>query len=234
MDIAKAFTYVFEDKRWITKIGIAAIVSLLSFLIIPIPLLTGYLVAVTRNVRDGVKQPLPEWDDFGQFFRDGLALLVAQLVYTLPFWLLACIVFFATVGFGGLAEMSEEAAIAGILATFGLVACLGGIFALALLFISPAIVLQYVNTNQLGACFRFGEVIGIARRNLGDIVLVLLVSVGAGLALGAVTSVLGIIPCLGQIVAFVLGIAAGPYFLVVSGHLYGQIAVKDAGKGMGF
>lgn len=49
MDIAKAFTYVFEDARWITKIGIAAIVSLLSFLIIPIPLLTGYLVAVTRK-----------------------------------------------------------------------------------------------------------------------------------------------------------------------------------------
>lgn len=234
MDIAKAFSYVFEDERWMTKIGIAAVISLLSFLIVPIPLLTGYLVAVTRNVRDGVKQPLPEWDDYGQLFRDGLALIAAQIVYTLPFWLLACIVFFTTVGVSGTSRISEDAAIAAIFATFGLVICLASIFAVALLFISPAIVLQYVNTNELGACFRFAEVIGIVRQNLGDIVLVLLVSFGFSLALGAVSGVLGFIPCLGQILTVVIGIAAGPYLLAVTGHLYGQIALKAGGKGMAY
>lgn len=234
MDIAKAFTYVTEDPRWMTKLGIAVIISLLSFLIIPIPLLMGYMVAITRNVRDGAKEPLPEWDDFGTFFRDGLSLLVAQLVYTLPFWLLACIVFFSTIGLSGLSEMNEDAAIAGMFATFGLVSCLGLLFAVALLFISPAIVLQYVNTNELGACFRFGEVIGLARQYLGDIVMVLLVSFGAGLALGAVNGVLNFIPCLGQIASVVVSIAAGPYLMAATGHLYGQIALKASGKGMAY
>ncbi len=234
MDIAKAFTYVTEDPKWMTKLGIAVVISLLSFLIIPIPLLMGYMVAITRNVRDGVKEPLPEWDDFGAFFRDGLSLLVAQLVYTLPFWLLACIVFFSTVGFSGLAEMNEDAAIAGMFATFGLVLCLGLLFAVALLFISPAIVLQYVNTDQLGACFRFGEVLGLARQHLGDIVMVLLVSFGAGLALGVVSAVLNVIPCLGQIVSVVLSIVAGPYLMAATGHLYGQIALKAGGKGFAY
>ncbi len=233
MDIAKAFTFVTEDERLLTKLGIAVLVSVASFLIVPIPLLVGYMVGVTRNVRDGVKKPLPEWDDFGQLFRDGLSVIAAQLVYTLPFWLIACIAFIATIGFGGLAEASEEAAAAGIIATFGLIGCLTVLFAIALLFISPAIVLQYVNTNELGACFRFSEVIGIARQNMGDILIVFLASFGAGLVLSVVTTVLGIIPCLGPILALIISFAASPYFLFATGHMYGQIAAKISGKGLG-
>ena len=71
MDVAKAFTFVTEDERWMSKIGIGAAISLFFFLIIPIPLLVGYLVGITRNVKEGVERPLPEWDDFGQLFMDG-------------------------------------------------------------------------------------------------------------------------------------------------------------------
>ena len=85
MDIAKSFTYVFDDEQWVSKVGMGALVSLLSFLIIPIPLLTGWLVGITRNVMNGEKHPMPAWDDLGTLFRDGLSLLVASLVYTLPF-----------------------------------------------------------------------------------------------------------------------------------------------------
>ena len=67
MDIAKAFTFVTEDERWVGKIGIAALITLLSFLIIPIPLLVGYMVGVVRNVKDGVVNPMPEWDRAVQF-----------------------------------------------------------------------------------------------------------------------------------------------------------------------
>lgn len=50
MDISKAFSYVFKDEQWAGKIGIGALISLLSFLIIPIPLLSGWMVGITRNV----------------------------------------------------------------------------------------------------------------------------------------------------------------------------------------
>lgn len=230
MDVAKAFTFVTEDEGWVRKLGIGALVSLLSFLLVPIPLLSGYLVAVTRNVMNGVAQPLPEWDDLGGLFKDGLAIILAQLIYTLPFWLLACIAFFATIGISGLSEVSEDLAAASFLATFGLVGCLMLIVILALMFISPAIVIQYVRTNDLAACFRFAEVIAIVRNNIGDILIALLATFGASMAFSVVLSVLNVVPCLGQIVALVLGILAGPYFLALSGHLYGQIAAKTAGK----
>lgn len=232
MDVAKAFTFVTEDERWMGKIGIGVAISLVSFLIIPIPLLVGYLVGITRNVKQGVERPLPEWDDFGRLFKDGLAVILGQIVYTLPFWIIVCIALVASVGLGGLAEANanEDVVAAGFLATWGLVICLSLIFAVALFFLSPAIVIQYVNTDELGAMFRFGEVIGIARENVGDIVVAALATFGASLVLAMVLGVVNIAPCIGQIISFIVSIAVGPYLTAVSGHLYGQIAAKGGGK----
>lgn len=224
MDVAKAFTFIMEDEQWVGKIGIGALVTLLSFLIIPIPLLVGYMVGVSRNVKNGAPTPLPEWEDWGQLFKDGLSIIVAQLVYTLPFWLLACFSFIATIGFGRLAEASEDIFTTGMIATFGLVGCLTLLFAVALLFLSPAIVVQYVRTNELGATFRFGEVIAIARDNIGDILIVFLVTLGVSIVLNLVIGVLSVILCIGWIAGLVISMAAGPYIAVATGHMYGQIA----------
>ncbi|MFO7539026.1 MAG: DUF4013 domain-containing protein [Chloroflexota bacterium] len=231
MDIAKSFTYVFEDEDWVTKLIVGAVVTFLSFLILPIPLLTGYAVAVVRNVRDGYERPLPAWDDWGKLFMDGLAVMVAQFVYTLPFLLLFCIVSAGMVASIGVAELSEELAVASMFTTFGLLACIFFIWMLALLFISPAIMIQYSRTGQLGSCFRFGEVIAIARRNTGDILLALVAVVIILFVLGAVSSILSMIPCLGAIAAFLLGYVFSPYMTMVTGHLYGQIAAKESGIG---
>ena len=232
MDVAKAFTYVTEDDRWIGKLGLGVLVSLLSFLIFPAFLLTGYLVGITRNVMNGEKRPLPEWEDLGTLFKDGLSIMVASVVYTLPFWLLICIAFAATVGFGGLGEatqISEDAVAAGILATYGLVGCLTLIFILALFFLSPAIVIQYVREGDLAACFRFGEVLAIVRDNIGDILIAGLTPFAASFVLSLLFGVLNIIPCLGTIAAILLSIAMGPDLTAVTGHLYGQIAGKIGG-----
>lgn len=232
MDIAKAFTYFSEDDRWMGKLGIGVLVSLLSFLILPAFLLYGYAVGITRNVMNGEKLPLPEWEDLGTLFKDGLVMFVAGIVYTLPFWLLACIAFAATIGFGGLGEatqISEDAVAAGILATYGLVGCLALIFMLAFFFISPAIVIQYVREGDLNACFRFGEVLAIVRDNFADILIAGLTPFAASFVLSILFGTLSFIPCLGWIASFVLGIAVGPYLTAVTGHLYGQIAGKIGG-----
>lgn len=233
MDVAKAFTFITEDDRWMGKIGIGALISLLAFLILPAFLLTGYMVGITRNVMNGVKRPLPEWEDLGTLFKDGISIAIASLVYTLPFWLLICIAFVTTIGFGGLSEVSEiseDALVAGVLATYGLVGCLTLIFMLALFFISPAIVIQYVREGELSACFRFGEVLTIARENLGDIVIAGLTPFAVSFVFSILFGALSIIPCLGWIASFALGVVMGPYLTAVTGHLYGQIAGKVGGK----
>lgn len=222
MDVGKAFTYVTEDERWITKIAIGAAITLLGFLIIPMFLLPGYLVQITRNVRDGMEKPLPEWDNWGQLLIDGLTIFAAQLVYTLPFWLLMCIGAIATGAFGSLANASEEVAAAGLLATFGVVGCLMVLLMIAMFFIMPAIVIQYVREEDFAACFRFGEVIAIARDNIGDIVIVAAASFGISFIVGSISTLLSFTIC----VPFVLALASGPYISMVTGHMYGQIAHK--------
>jgi uncharacterized protein involved in cysteine biosynthesis len=111
-----------------------------------------------------------------------------------------------------------------------IIGCLGFLWMIALIFISPAIIIQYVLQNdEFGACFRFGEVFGIARDSIADILIVILVTISVVFAVGIVAGVLGIIPCLGQIVGLLISLAMGPYMTAVSGHLYGQIAEKYVG-----
>jgi hypothetical protein len=231
MDIAKAFTYMLEDENWVTKLGIGAVLTFFSWLLLPIPLLVGYSVAVLRNVRDGYERPLPEWDDWGKLFMDGLFIMIAQFVYTLPLLLLLCVITVGMVASAGMAELSEEMAVASFLATFGLSACFFLLWYVAFIFISPAIMIQYGRTGQLGSCFRFGEVIAIVRRNMADILIIFMIVLVITFVFLGLTSVLSAIFCIGQVISLLITVAFSPYIMMVSGHLYGQIAAKESGIG---
>ena len=232
MNISKAFGYVFEDINWVVKIAIYAGLSFFSFFLLPIPILLGYNIAITRNVKDGMKDPLPEWNDFGKMFMDGLNVWVAQLVYTLPFLLIVCIATVATFGLGGLggAIGSEEAMAAsalGIWGVWGLMGCLTLLLIAAAIFIMPALIIQYVRYDSLGACFRFGEVLGIARDNIGDIFITLAAAMGAIFVLVFILFALSLIPCIGTVIGWFISILVGPYVGMAVSHMYGQIASKS-------
>ena len=68
---------------------------------------------------------------------------------------------------------------------------------------------------------------------VGVTLIAFLVSIAAAVVVTLVGGILAIIPCLGWIAAFVLGLAVGPYISFVTGHLYGQIAAKILGKKAG-
>lgn len=231
MDINKAIKFVFEDSRWIGKLLIGVLMSLLAFLILPAFILTGYLVAIVRRVMNNDAEPLPDWTDYGKLLKDGFFVTIAQLIWTLPFLLVLFIGIGLTIGFGNMSN--ESLAAAGATGSAFLLICLGILFAVALLFITPAIYIQYAIKDEFGACFRFGELMDIIRNHLADILIAFLVTVVAAFAISLVMGVLGIIPCLGWIAAVIIGFAVGPYITFVSGHLYGQIAAKVLGNKSG-
>lgn len=221
MDINKALTYVFDDERWVTKSLIGLVLSVLGFLIIPLFFVQGYLVWIVRNVMDGLEFPLPEWEEWGKMFMDGLNLFVALLVYSLPaVLLLVCgSLFFLP---AGLAEGDVAGALAaGGSIGFMLLACLAALWSLAMVALSPAITVQYAREGTLGACFRFSEVFDFTRAHIGDIVIAVVVLIGLGLVLGLI----GAVPIIGWLVA----LAASIYTTFVSGHLFGQIGRKAFG-----
>ncbi len=221
MEIGKAFTFVTDDESWISKIGIGAVVSFFSILIIPAFFLGGYQLAVMRNVMNGEEHPLPKWENWGRLFMDGLYVLVAAFVYTLPIWLLACI--------GVLLNLLVVDPSAGLGATFVIwtfVGCFVLLSTIGLAFLLPAIYIQYARTDDFGALFRFGEVIGIARDNLVDILITLLVALAAWFILSFIATILSF-----TIVGGIIATYAGSVWISVAiGHLYGQIAAKSNWK----
>jgi hypothetical protein len=99
IDFARALTFIKDDPRWLAKIGIGSLVSLSTLLLVGIPPLTGYFQRVIRRVAEGEVYPLPEWEDWGGLFADGLKALAMValhlLVIGLPISAMACLAGFA-------------------------------------------------------------------------------------------------------------------------------------------
>lgn len=229
MDVNKSFRFVFDDKLWLSKLLIGVLMSVLSFLILPLFILQGYLVKIIRRVMAGNDSELPEWTDWGKLLADGFFVTIGQFIWTLPFILVFIIGGVATGALGSLADRGSDMAAAGAMGGGLLLACLGLLFAIAFLFLTPALMIQYAIKDEFGAMFRVGEVIDIIRSHTADILIAFLVTLVAGLAISVVITVLAIIPCLGWIAAFLIGMATVPYINYVTGHLYGQIARKVTG-----
>ncbi len=87
-DLGKAFSFVFKDPRWVSKVAIAAAFMVLSIFLIGIFILAGYFIQLTQRVMRKEEYPLPEWKDIGVMFVTGLKFAVAYFVYLLPILIL--------------------------------------------------------------------------------------------------------------------------------------------------
>lgn len=210
MDIGKSVTFAFEDKDWLTKLLIGGVVNL-----VPIVNLAavGYQLQTLRNVAAGQERPLPDWDDFGNYFVRGLIVLVAGVIYALPLFLLVAVATILSVVSG---SSSNDAA--GVIAIcwvgFG---CLATLYGILLSLWLPAAMVLYAMSNQFGAFFRFGEIWKFISRNVGGYIIVLLVSWVASLVASSVGAIV-----------LVIGTAFTSFWaMLLSGHLLGQLAREN-------
>ena len=225
MDICKSFTFVFDDDRWVTKILIAAAILAVGwvfFWVLGIPLLlaflllAGYQIEITRRVIRGVTPILPEWDDWGKLLVEGIKFAVIGLVYSLPAIIVGICVGIpvSVLGEDSHGDPTWISWVCG-----GPLACLGILWGIFEALVLPAAVAFYVVNDDLGAAFRFGEVIRFAYKNLTTYVLTAVMSWVAGLIGG-----------LGSLVCLVGWLATYPYSIMVTGHLYGQAYLEASGK----
>jgi hypothetical protein len=221
MDVGKAFTFVFEDDQWITKILIAAAILLLGILfswllVIPLilafALIGGYMVAITRQMIRGNLNKLPEWDNWGALLADGLKLIVVCIVYALPIILVSICL---SIPIGVFAEDSD--AVSSMFSI--LLSCLTLLWGIVMSVVLPAAVAFWVDKDDLGAAFRFGDVLTFVRNNLSTYLITFVMSWVAGL-----------IGSLGSLVCGVGWLATFPYSYMVTGHLYGQAYLAGIGQ----
>lgn len=227
MDFGKAFTFMFEDRDWLRKLGIGTLIGLIGFLfspvligLVPLIILLGYTLDTLRNVMDGREHPLPEWDDWSGFLKRGFRLFAAFFIWALPAILVAIPL---TVG-GTLTDQDRNGmeAIGAILITCS--SCLMILWGLVLTLFTPAIYVRVAYTERFAAAFELGKLWSFTRDNIGNIIIAILLVWVASLV-AAVIAGLGVI-------ALVIGVLvtipfANLWQYLVQAHLFGQIGASS-------
>lgn len=217
MDIGKAIGFVFEDKDWITKVLIGALITFLWFLILPWFLLFGYSLEVTKRVIRGDPEPLPPWTELGDLFVKGVMVVIIGIVYALPIIILNLCATPVWIVFGNQSGNAAEA-ING-LTSFG-VSCLSILWGIVMSVVLPAALARFADTGELRDAFQFGDILRFVQDNLGTYVVVFLVVWVANLIAGVI----------GSAACFIGLFFTTPILYMFQGHLYGQAYLKAQGE----
>ena len=202
IDLATAFRFVPEDPDWIKKILVGGVFMLLSMFLVGAVFVAGYGVRLIRRAAAGEPRPLPEWEDLGGMFGDGLRALAIYFVYVLPVVVVpmafAVVVAMAGAGLSGASGARGASEAVSALAAVGFMGlyALTAVLMLVLSLYVPAALARFVMLDRLSAGFEVRENFAFIRRNLGNYAMTLLLYLLASFAaqLGIILCCVGFFP----------------------------------------
>jgi hypothetical protein len=217
-DYTRALKFVFDDPDWVPKILIGTLFTFLSVFFIGSIWVSGYVVEIVRRTVRGEARPLPEWNNLGALFRDGLRATVVWLVHILPLFVLAVLLALALGGAGMVIGTTlstpdfQTALFLLVLTGYGIFSLVG----LAVLLYLPAAFLRFVMRNDVWAAFDFRENIAFIRRNRNGYFQALLVFFVASFIaqFGFIALCIGLFP-------------AAFWSMCVFGYAMGELALED-------
>ena len=217
IDFGRCLTYVTEDPAWVTKILVGGLFTLLSMVLVGLPFMLGYWGRTLKNVAAGHRHPMPEWDDLGGLFSDGLRLFGVYFVYGIGLALvmggLSCVLMipFAALGSAGGMEEGAEALFAA-LGGLGILLFYLVLFVVAILGVIylPAAMARSALRDSFAEGFAWREILAFIRANLGNYALAIVIYFLANFLsqFGAILCCIGIFPAVFwayQVLAFGLG-----------------------------
>lgn len=202
MNIGRAFTFFLDDPEWIKKVLLGALISLIP--LVGGFILLGWALAVTRNVYQGIDNPLPEWNDLGGYLVRGLIAWVGAFLWALP--VVVLFIFFGI----GLAIASGSDAATTLLALGSI--CLSFLALAYLALFLPVPIARYAIKNDFGAMFEFGEILNEIRRGVGPLLTALVIWFVAA----AIVAPIGLLAC------FVGVYVTSALSYLMIGHAMGQ------------
>jgi Protein of unknown function (DUF4013) len=166
--------------------------SILSIFLVGGIFVAGYAMRIVRRAARGETYPLPEWDDLGGMFMEGLSAMGAYLAHILPIVLAVVVVAVPAAILGG-RHGDSSPAVALLIIPLGLIA---GIIVLAVLFYFPAAFTRMAVAERFGAAFEVGENWAFLRRNIMNYLLAIVVFLVANFIsqFGILLFCIGIIP----------------------------------------
>jgi hypothetical protein len=194
-----AMKYPTQDWK---KVIILGILILTSFLIIPAFLAIGYVFRALKWSVAGVDQ-LPEFDEWGEMFTDGLKIFVVELAYfIIPFLFIFLSIWASISSLVALGASGNDLMPATAFSAFGL---MGGLLVMGLIFavifgifFTIGITNMAYYNSEIGAAFRFREILDtINAIGWVDYIIWYIMMIILGMIMGAISGVLGLIPILG-------------------------------------
>jgi hypothetical protein len=178
VSITRAFSTIFEDREWVSKLAIAALMTLCIPLgLLTLVLLLGYVVELARGVRANAPAPLPRWDNLNALLSDGTGVLLATIVYNIPNLLMSCCIFAFSGAFGQ--------TLLGSSVSLALLCCAVPVLVIFNLVMWPTLaigVIRYSEGRRTAELYRFGQLLSTARARFGPaaqwVVFTLLVNLG--------------------------------------------------------
>jgi hypothetical protein len=212
LDFGRCFSFFFQDPDWIKKLLFGSLFTLLSFFIVGGFFLAGYMIRLIRRSAGGEAYPLPDWDDLGGIFTDGVSAVGVYLVYILPpmfIFILITVGVSLTASGGG-----EESALLAVFATLFSVAF--GLLILAVSLYIPSALVRLALEKRFNAAFDFQGNFDFIRRNATNYLLALVVFILANFI-----SQFGIL-------LFCIGIVPASFWATsVGAYAYGEVALRD-------
>jgi hypothetical protein len=200
-DLARALKFFFEDPDWVRKIAFGGLFALLTALLVGIPMVGGYYMRLTRNSYKGDERPLPDWDDMGGIFSEGLRFTGVALAYSLgvmmPLWCVMGLIIFGMGTLGSHGGSGSDAL--GGLAALAMMGVYGLFFlaGIGLTVYLPAALTRFTLADgDFGVAFQFGENVAFIKRNLGPYLMAVLAYFIASFAsqFGIILCCIGVFP----------------------------------------
>ena len=194
-----AMKYPSQDWK---KIIILGILILTSFLIVPAFLVMGYVFRALKWSIAGVDQ-LPDFDEWGEMFTDGLKIFAVELVYFIVPFIIIFLGIWASIGsLVALGAYGNDLMPAAAFSAFSL---MGGLLIIGLavavilgVFFTIGIANMAYYNSEIGAAFRFREILNtINAIGWVDYIIWYIMMIILGMIMGAIAGVLGLIPILG-------------------------------------
>jgi hypothetical protein len=215
LDFGRTLGFFFQDPNWVQKLLVGSLFTLLSFVFIGGVFIAGYAVRLLRRAARGETYPLPEWDDLGGMFMEGVMAIAAYLLHILP-----CILAFGllAIPFILLGSNDGDPQPAAFLVIFPVLILVMLLF-FAMLFYFTAALTRLAVEERFGAAFEFSQNLAFLKRNTGNILMAVLAFLVSNFIaqFGIILLCIGIIP-------------ATFWSQCVAAYALGEVAYRDPGS----
>ncbi len=223
-NLQNIFTFPFKDEKWKSKFTVGGFIFFVSIFIIPAFFISGYMYEIMKGIIvDKAEPSLPEWDDIGEYFKNGLKIAGVGFVYSLP-TLLLTLPYFLNFLFLPFAEsMSEEYASAAFVAMpiTMILMMLGSLLGMVTSFFSIVAMGHMIAEDEFQAAFRIREWWPIFRKNIGGYLLAYVILLGVSWVTAFISQILMMTIILCIVLPFIM-VAFYFYLGVVSSVLFAE------------